>query len=83
MSAEALSERVDTRALLVSLRSVVCPACGGPKKTMQTLCRRDFYSLPTQARRDLWRQLGHGYREAVLVAMEILGKAEFILPPEK
>jgi hypothetical protein len=80
---EALSERVDSRALLVSLRSVVCPACGGPKKTMQTLCRRDFYSCRRRRAATFGGSSATAIERRSSSRWRSSAKTEFILPPEK
>jgi hypothetical protein len=70
MRRRLLSERVDTRGLVSPIRGL--PRMMAAPKTQ----------TPAGGPSPFWRQL-HGYREAVLVAMEILGKDQFILPPEK
>jgi hypothetical protein len=72
----------DDQSLVESLRSTVCPACGGKKNRAQTFCGNDYYSIPPAARKALYNRLGKGYREAVAVAMDLLGASQFYLPPE-
>lgn len=62
---------------MTSLRSVKCPACGGVKKVGQTLCLRDYRSLPAPLRTALYARLGNGYREAVLEAFQFLDVTTF------
>lgn len=75
-------DEIDDADLIRSLSSLRCPACGGPKERAHTLCGRDYFRLPGQARRDLYRRVGEGYREAVLAAFGLLKKTEFLMPPE-
>jgi hypothetical protein len=63
---------VDDHELVISLGSKVCPACGGGKKRAHTFCGPDYYKLDTQTRKDLYRRLGSGYREAIAAALRIL-----------
>lgn len=74
-------DQIDDRALVTSLRSDLCPACGGTKKPAQTLCRLCYIALPRRKRLALYDRLGEGYQEAVTAALDELGKAEFIVPP--
>lgn len=60
---------LDDRAVLRSLRRHVCPACGGPKLSAQTLCRKDYHRLPQALQFALYRRVGEGYREAVVTAL--------------
>lgn len=66
--------------LVISLRSDVCPACGGAKMPGQTLCRKEYSRLPKPGRMRLYQRLGHGYEDAVQWALEQLGATEFQLP---
>ena len=79
----ALTHDLDDRTLVTSLRSTVCPACGGAKKGRQTLCLADYRRLPGAMRTALYARLCSGYREAVIEAMNFLGAAEFRMPEAK
>lgn len=59
------------RLALHELRGVTC-RCGAPKITMQTFCRRCYYSLPRQNQRALYQRVGEGYEAAYLQAIEFL-----------
>ncbi len=64
---------IDTRTAIESLRSRLCPACGGSKKPRQTLCYGCYKKLP-QGRKDaLYDYVGEGYEEAVEAAFKSLG----------
>jgi hypothetical protein len=76
-----LHDQMTVEALLTSLRSTVCPSCGGRKKTMQTLCPREYMSLPREMKKSLWRRIGHGYKEAVYDAFVFFDLVEYRLPP--
>ncbi len=76
-----IQDQLTDQALIHSLASKLCPSCGRSKKRRQTLCGREYFALPKDAREALYRPLGHGYREAVAVALDLLGAAEFRLPP--
>lgn len=71
---------LDARDLVRSLRSTVCPACGGAKSSGMTLCQSDYYRLPAHARKRLYRRVGEGYESAFHAAMAELGVAAPILP---
>jgi hypothetical protein len=77
-----ISEQLTDEALLESLGSERCPACGGGKQRKNTFCAKCYYRVPARARPSLYRRLGHGYREAVAAAMQLLGKTQFLLPEE-
>jgi hypothetical protein len=64
-----------------SLRSTTCPACGQPKKRLQTLCRTDYYTLPVPLRAALYARVGGGYEEALLDAFRVLETDMFHQPP--
>lgn len=67
--------------LVASLRSIVCPACGGKKKVAQTLCGKDYYALPLPMRTALYKRVGEGYEKAIYDALKHLGASEFNDPP--
>jgi hypothetical protein len=72
-----LIDQLTDVALVTSLRSVKCPACGGAKKRGHTLCFREYRALPATFRSALYDRLHHGYREAVLEALQFLDAATF------
>jgi hypothetical protein len=65
-----------------SLASTVCPACGQWKKPRQTLCGKDYASIPRRLQKALYNRVGAGYEEAVESAMKELGITEFKMPPQ-
>jgi hypothetical protein len=64
--------KVESLAAVQSLRSTLCPACGGKKKARQTLCFSDYRALPKELRDRLFDRLGSGYEQAVANALEFL-----------
>ena len=50
--------------LLTSLRSDVCPMCGGHKPSLKSICGRCWFNLPKPFRLPLYRQIRQGYQEA-------------------
>src|SRR4051812_40059723 len=68
------------RDLVHSLASKVCPACGGKKSVVHTFCRVDYYRLSRDEQNALYNRVGHGYREAVLAALQHFKKTEATLP---
>lgn len=69
----AKPERIDTSdtvALVESLRSTECPACGGSKFRRQSFCRTCYRSLPANIRANLYLLVGDGYEEAFDAAMD-------------
>jgi hypothetical protein len=78
-----LHDQMTVEALLTSLRSTVCPACGQRKKTMQTLCPQEYLSLPRELKLALYRKIGKGYKEAVYDAFLFLDRVTFRLPPAR
>ena len=62
-------QEIDNKGLIDSLRSTVCPACGGPKHAKMSLCGRQYRQLPPAMRNALYRRIGNGYREAFIEAM--------------
>lgn len=79
MPATSLKQLSDAD-LVRSLASEVCPACGQQKEVRKTFCFTDYRRLPKAMREGVYQKLGHGYFEAVIEAMQYLGKGEFILP---
>ena len=57
---------------VLSLVSQICPACGRLKNKRMTLCLRDYRALPKAMQRALYDRVGHGYREAVVEALQFL-----------
>jgi hypothetical protein len=58
--------------LIDSLCGLVCPACGGEKRTRNTLCYSCFKSLDRSGQHALWRLIGRGYEEALSDALASL-----------
>jgi hypothetical protein len=79
---KTLDQQLTRAALVRSLRSTLCPACGGAKKSMHSLCLRDYRRLPKALRDGLWANVGAGYREGMADAMTFLERTEFKLPTE-
>lgn len=71
---------VTPRQLVASLRSEVCPMCGGAKASGHTLCRREYRALPHGMKMALYDRLGAGYEEAVKNAFGWRDATTFILP---
>lgn len=63
----------DTRTLVRSLGSTLCPGCGKPKNSGHTFCARDYFSLTPTTKRNLYRTVGDGYEAAVSEALAELG----------
>jgi len=62
---------MELNELLEELRGETC-RCGKKKVSMQTLCRKDYMSLPPGMRQALYRRVGAGYEEAYEAACEYL-----------
>ena len=77
MPTQQLADQLTDVALVTSLRSTKCPACGRLKKARQTLCFNDYRALPHGLRAALYAPLGEGYREAVLDAFDFLEEETF------
>jgi hypothetical protein len=75
-----LDEQLTAQALLQSLRSTTCPVCGGPKKSMHSLCLSDYRRLPKPMRDALWALIGDGYKEAMADALVYLHRTLFRMP---
>lgn len=73
---------ITDRLLVSSLRSSVCPACGGRKDRGKTLCLADYRRLPKTMRNALYARVGEGYGAAVAEAMTFLEATSFCLPPD-
>lgn len=67
--------------LLESLRSRVCPVCGGVKQSMHSFCSGDYFRIPRYHRSLLYLPISSGYAEAIVVAFDLLGAVEFKMPP--
>jgi hypothetical protein len=65
-------QQLTRKFLLETLASTTCPACGHPKKTRQTFCGRQYFTLPKAMRTALYARIGEGYEEAVFEAMKYL-----------
>ncbi len=70
-------DRVDRLALRLSLKSRVCPMCGGPKKPGHSLCYGDFGSLPKSFQDALYQRFGQGYEGAIVDAFARMNKTLF------
>lgn len=70
-------------AVVTSLRSTTCPACGGPKGRAKSLCFRQYKQLPRALQAALYARVGAGYEEALLDALRYLEAETFHLPKEK
>lgn len=60
-------------ALTDSLKSTVCPACGGGKAARQSLCRQCYMGLPPAVRTRLYLRVGEGYEQAMAYALGAAG----------
>lgn len=56
---------------IVELKSEAC-YCGARKASLQTFCRREYYSLPVRMRHALYNRIGQGYEEAYQAARKYL-----------
>lgn len=72
--------QVSDSDLVISLRSVTCPMCGGVKNAGQTTCRGCYSHLTYPEKQALYRRLGNGYSEAVHEAMFRLHVGTFRMP---
>lgn len=72
MKGATLEKTMDTRDLIRSLSSDLCPACGKKKRPQQTLCGKDYQSLPSPIKTALYDHVGQGYEEAFAAAMKHL-----------
>lgn len=77
-----VAEQLTPVNLVRSLRSCVCPACGGPKGRRKTFCLDCFNQLSPDNQRQLYQGLEQGYETAVLRALRVLGVTRFILPTD-
>ena len=69
-------EKLTTQQLAGSLRSTVCPACGGAKKR-RCRCAPAPCALPEDLRLSLFRRPDARYRDVVASALGLLGRTEF------
>ncbi|MBX3396535.1 MAG: hypothetical protein KF841_14330 [Phycisphaerae bacterium] len=72
----------ETRRLVRSLRSDVCPSCAGKKKGMQTFCGKCYFKLPHAMRKALYDRVGEGYEEAFAAACDKLGVGNPVIQDE-
>lgn len=70
-------ELLTPRLVVDSLRSNVCPACGGRKGRAKTMCLTDYRKLPIAMRKALYAHLGEGYEQAVFEALRFLNVETF------
>jgi hypothetical protein len=68
-------------AIVYSLRGVVCPACGGPKRARQSFCYGDYKRLSDDLKRRIYSLLGRGYEEAFAESMRFLGATAIASAP--
>jgi len=73
----------DPRVLIASLRSTVCPACGGEKASRQSFCRNCYFVLPRHRRTSLYKRVGQGYESAFHAALQELNVDTPTWPDEK
>lgn len=71
-----------SRTAIVSLRSDVCPHCGGHKSPHKSICFRSWSKLPGFMKQALYRRVGEGYEAALAQALDYLGCKTFITPSE-
>jgi hypothetical protein len=68
--------------LVESLRSEVCPICGGRKGVRMTMCRADYKALPASIRSALYSGVGIGYEEAIGDVMTFFAIDALYLPAD-
>lgn len=56
-----------------SLRSNLCPACGGRKRARQSFCRTCFGHLTPTTKAGLYQRFGEGYEDEFDRALDELG----------
>jgi DnaJ-class molecular chaperone len=56
------------------LMSTTCSGCDGPKQSAKSHCRKCYFSLPGEARRNLYRKIGYGYEQALADSPKILAR---------
>jgi hypothetical protein len=69
-------ENLNARALVASLQSTTCLACGKRKNRAQTFCYSDYRTLPAAMKTALYNRVGEGYEPAVKEALAFLGVTE-------
>lgn len=72
MKATDLPRPFGTMEALESLRATECPACGGAKISMQSLCADCYRDLPKRMGRALWKPMRSGYEAAINAALDQL-----------
>lgn len=65
--------QLGTMEAMQSLRSALCPSCGGVKKPKQSLCFKCYKKLSPAQRDDLYQPMMDGYEEAISAALTALG----------
>ena len=68
---------IESRDLIASLISEICPICGGPKKRRHSMCGRDYRRLTHRTQMALYDGVGAGYMEAISQAMNELHVTTF------
>lgn len=66
--------------LMFSLRRLVCPACGGVKRSGETVCHVCWYRMPRPFRLPLYRRIGAGYEDAFRRALLGMGVYRMYMP---
>ena len=60
-----------SREMLGSLKGYKC-VCKANKETMQSFCKKCYYSIPEKIRKKLYRGFGNGYEDAFRECLEHL-----------
>lgn len=63
---------LDWRILVASLRSALCPACGGDKAPRNSFCWPCYRQLSRPLKSALYSRIGEGYEEAFRAALRTL-----------
>lgn len=66
----------DKIAILASLHSCECPACGWYKRPFASFCPACYAKLPVDAKEALCSRFGRGYEEGFCEALELSGVNE-------
>lgn len=56
------------------LRETICAHCKGPKRRMNSFCAPDYFRLPKEMQRALYKPADKGYVEAYDAAKKWLGE---------
>ena len=71
-----------SKILISSLASELCPACGRVKRQRNTFCFPCYRSLPRPMQTDLHCRVGEGYERAFQAAISYLEVETPIFPQE-